>query len=161
MSMGNLPGEGKYGHVVAKGLSWIIKQAKPNGLIEYESQSRRGPVMYGHALATLMLSEVWGQTRRKDVGEVLRKAVALIMQVQGPNGGWNYKSVPRDGDTSVCVMQLFALKSAYEAGIYVPSGVIQKALRLIRGRYDKKNRMFGYNNSHANTNHVGSSAAGA
>ncbi len=160
MSMGNLPGEGKYGHIAAKGLNWIIKQAKPSGLIEHDQSGREAPVMYGHALSTLMLSEVWGQTRRQDVGEVLRKAVTLITQVQGPQGGWNYKSIPRDGDTSVCVMQMFALKSAYEAGIYIPGGTIQKALTLIKKRYDKGKRMFGYRNSSANPSQVGSSAAG-
>ena len=33
ISMGNLPGEGEYGHVVGKGVNWVVDQAKPNGLI--------------------------------------------------------------------------------------------------------------------------------
>ena len=117
--------------------------------------------MYGHALATLMLSEAWGQTRRKDVGKVLRNAVKLILQVQGKKGGWGYKSKPEDGDTSICVMQVIALKSAKDAGIYVPSVTIAKALSLIKTRYDKKQHMFGYSRAKGSMGHLGSSAAGA
>jgi hypothetical protein len=160
MSMGNLPGEGEHGVAVAKGVNWILKQSKDSGLIQYTEQSRQAAVMYGHALATLMLSEVWGQSRRKDVGEVLRKAVDLIIKVQGPRGGWNYQSVPKDGDTSVCVMQIFALQSAHQAGIYVPQETIKRALSLIKTRYNKGERIYGYNNTHWNPGHMGSSAAG-
>ncbi|MDP6356098.1 MAG: hypothetical protein QF473_13395, partial [Planctomycetota bacterium] len=45
MSTGNLPGEGPYGETVAKALNWVIKQAKPSGLIEYDKQTRRAPAM--------------------------------------------------------------------------------------------------------------------
>jgi hypothetical protein len=158
MSLGNLPGEGKYGHVVAKGLDWILSKVQPSGLIRSD---KKAPAMYGHALATLMLSEVWGQTRREDVGSALNKAVGLILRCQGPKGGWGYKSVPKDGDTSVCVMQLFALKSAHEAGIYVPISVIEKSLSLIKTRYNEKERAFGYSSKSFSARHIGSSAAGA
>lgn len=161
MSMGNFPGEGEYSQVVARGLDWVIAQSQANGLIQYTGQSRQAPVMYGHALATLMLSEMWGQTRRQDVREVLAKAVDLIVRVQGPRGGWNYRSVPVDGDTSVCVMQIIALKSAQEAGIFVPEETISKAVELIRTRFDANNAGYGYNNSKFNPHHAGSSAAGA
>jgi len=160
MSTGNLPGEGPYGETVARALNWVIKQAKPSGLIEYDKQKRRAPAMYGHALATLMLSEVWGQTRRQDVGKVLRNAVQLILQVQGPGGGWGYKSKPEDGDTSVCVMQIFALKSAHESGIHVPGAVITKALDLVKKRLNEEHNMFGYYKAGDATQHWGASAAG-
>lgn len=157
LSQGNLPGEGLYGHVVAKGLNWLMAQAQPSGLIQGKD---RAPAMYGHGLATLFLSEVWGQTRRQDVQQVLGKAVDLILRVQGPKGGWSYKSKPQDGDTSVCVIQLFALKSAYEAGMHIPPQVIRKALDLIKTRYNPKEHIFGYNSTHLNETHLGSSAAG-
>ncbi|MDP6524467.1 MAG: terpene cyclase/mutase family protein [Kiritimatiellia bacterium] len=161
MSTGNLPGEGQYGETVARALNWVIKQAKPSGLIEYDKQTKRAAVMYGHALSTLMLSEVWGQTRRQDVGKVLRNAVKLILQVQGPAGGWGYKTKPEDGDTSVCVMQMFALKSAHEAGIHVPSAVITKALDLVKKRLNEKSNKFGYTHpGDAYMDRWGSSAAG-
>ncbi|MCM8533265.1 MAG: terpene cyclase/mutase family protein [Lentisphaeraceae bacterium] len=161
MSMGHLPGEGEFGHIVGKGVQWVLKQAKPSGLIQYtQGQQEQAAVMYGHALATLMLSEAWGQTRRKDVGKVLRNAVNLILQVQGKKGGWGYKSVPEDGDTSVCVMQVFALKSAQDAGIYVPSATIEKALKLIKTRYNSTEAMFGYSSTRISEQHSGSSAAG-
>ncbi|MFW5829270.1 MAG: prenyltransferase/squalene oxidase repeat-containing protein, partial [Planctomycetota bacterium] len=163
-ALGNLPGEGEYGHNVARGVNWILQQAKPNGLIQYTNQSKQAPVMYGQALAVLMLSEVWGQTRHRkgenDIGNVLRKAVDLIVQVQGPKGGWGYRSVPQDGDTSVCVMQIMALKSAQEAGIYVPDSTIDRALELVQTRYNGEEHIFGYRNTGFNLHLFGSSAAG-
>ncbi|PCJ60904.1 MAG: hypothetical protein COA79_07535 [Planctomycetota bacterium] len=162
MSKGNLPGEGKYGHVVAKGLDWLIKQAKPSGLVQNTERKAGGPAMYGHGLAALALSEVWGQTRRKDVGAVLRKAIDLIVKVQGKGGTWGYYSVPKDGDTSITVMQIFALKSAHEAGIYVPKVTIEKALKAIKKRFDKKHKMYGYSGpkNTPTSGHIGSHSAG-
>lgn len=161
MAMGNFPGEGEYGPVLAKGLDWIMAQAQTNGLIQYTGQTQQAPVMYGHALSTLMLSEVWGQTRRKEVREVLSRAVDLIVKVQGPRGGWNYRSIPQDGDTSVCVMQILALKSAQEAGIFVPADTINKAIQLIRSRYDAKQPGYGYHDGKFTIDMAGSSSAGA
>lgn len=162
MAMGNLPGEGEYGSTVAKGVNWIMAQSQSSGLIQYTGQKQQAPVMYGHALSTLMLSEAWGQTRRPDIGKVLRKAVDLIVRSQGPKGGWNYEAIPKDGDTSVSVMQILALKSAHEAGIFVNQQVIDKAVKLIRSeRYDGKIFGYGYNDGRFNAGHVGSSAAGA
>lgn len=164
MALGNLPGEGKYGSTVGKGVNWVLKQSQPSGLIQFTGQSKQAAAMYGHALSTLMLSEVWGQTRHKrgpdDVGNILRKAADLIVQVQGPRGGWGYKSSPEDGDTSVCVMQMMALKSAQEAGIYVPDRTIEKALELIKTRYDDKFAGYGYRNDRASHRMAGSTAAG-
>ncbi|NQZ59447.1 MAG: terpene cyclase/mutase family protein [Lentisphaeraceae bacterium] len=160
MAQGHLPGEGEYGKNVGKGLHWVLQQAKPSGLIQFTGQNYQSAVMYGHALATLMLSEAWGQTRRKDVGKVLRNAVKLILQVQGEKGGWGYKSKPQDGDTSICVMQVIALKSAQDAGIYVPETTIKKALAFIKTRYNEKKKMFGYSDTNITPHLIGSSAAG-
>ncbi|MDD7986035.1 terpene cyclase/mutase family protein [Lentisphaera marina] len=160
MSMGNLPGEGEYGHVIGKGVNWVVDQAKPNGLIQYSNQEKQAAVMYGHALATLMLSEAWGQSRNEKIGKVLRNAVKLILEVQGKKGGWGYKSVPEDGDTSVMVMQIIALKSAQDAGIYVPQKTIQKALSLIKTRFNETQKMYGYSSTKISKNNYGSSAAG-
>jgi hypothetical protein len=163
MAQGNLPGEGPYADTVARAVHWLVAQQQPSGLIQYTQQTRQAPVMYGHALATLALSEVWGHTRDRGedaVGATLRRAVDLIVQVQGPRGGWHYQSTPRDGDTSVCVMQIMALKSAQQAGIFVPSDTIGRAIRLIKTRYDHQRHGYGYNNDTFHYHHLGSSAAG-
>lgn len=161
MSMGNLPGEGKYGDIVAKGVDWVLSQSKESGLIQ-NTDNGGGNAMYGHGLSTLMLSEVWGQSRRKDIGEKLQKAVDLIVKVQGPKGSWGYESVPKDGDTSVSVMQIFALKSANDAGIYVTKTTMDKAIAVIKSRFDEKTNMFGYNgpNNNIDSGNAGAHTAG-
>lgn len=126
MVNGNLPGEGRYGKQVAKGVDYIIRSAEPSGLFK----ARKG-VMYQHGLATICLAEVWGQTQDKRIYDVLKKAVELIIRCQNDRGGWRYQPRPTDDDLSVTVMQLMALYAARDAGMPVPREVVDLAVRYV------------------------------
>ena len=54
LSAGHVPGEGKYGRTISDGVSWVLAQQRPNGLLASEG----GHEMYHHGIATLMLCEV-------------------------------------------------------------------------------------------------------
>ena len=58
LSAGNVPGEGRYGDVIEKGIRNVLKAQKKNGLIATEG----GQEMYQHGISTLMLAEVAGMT---------------------------------------------------------------------------------------------------
>jgi hypothetical protein len=91
-----------------------------------------GTNMYSHGLATLALSEAWGQTDRDDeIHKKLKTAVDIILKSQSPAGGWRYNPIPGDADVSVTAMQLVALSAARQAGILVPNATIEKAIRYI------------------------------
>src|SRR5262249_24105433 len=94
LSAGHVPGEGRYGETVEKGVRWVLKEQRPNGLIASDG----GHEMYHHGIATLMLAEVAGMTDGdlgRQVRKGLEKAVAVILKAQrvrGPErGGWRYQ----------------------------------------------------------------------
>src|SRR5436305_8108881 len=54
LSAGHVPGEGKYGDTVAKGIEWVLQQQNANGLIAQTCQQD----MYHHRIFMLMLVEM-------------------------------------------------------------------------------------------------------
>ncbi len=134
LASGNPPGRGEYGVASAKGLNWLLTQAKPSGMIV--CQSSDGP-MYEHALSTLYFAEVWGQTRRPEVKDKLKRAINLIVQAQNKSGKWGYQPIPHGGDISVTIMQVMALRAAHDAGIAVPKKTIDRALKFVRKCHNK------------------------
>jgi hypothetical protein len=124
---GNFPGEEPYGKCMEKGVDVLLKENKM-GMKGY-----MGTNMYSHGLATLALSELWGQTDRDDeIREALRAAVDVILRAQSEAGGWRYDPVPSSADVSVTAMQLVALASARQAGILVPNTTIDRAIRFVK-----------------------------
>ena len=136
MLKGHFPDSGEHGEKLSKAVGYLVKQARAGG--GYFGQN-----MYQHALATLALSEAWGMSRRKDVRDTLKKAVDVILRSQNPAGGWRYQPRPVDADLSVTVMQIVALASAKEAGIYVPDKTIERATAYVR-RLQHPSGGFGY-----------------
>ena len=80
-------------------------------------------MMYSHALATIALSEAFGITGDREVGQAAQGAVNFILAAKNTaDGGWRYN--PKDpGDTSVVGWQLMALKSTHLAGLNVGGSV--------------------------------------
>lgn len=140
MVKGDMPEQPPYGDTMSKGLNYLLK-------ISEDGRGYMGSSMYEHGFATLALSEVWGMSSRdKKVREALKKAVDIIIRSQGGNGAWNYGPSPANagGDISVSVAQCVALASAKEAGIFVPTEVIDKAVKFVAGCQEKKSGGFGY-----------------
>ncbi len=129
MADGNLPGRGRYGDHVDKGLDFILDNAQPSGLLVADMSG--GP-MYGHGFATLFLAEVYGMTGDQRCREALIKAVRLIIASQNKEGGWRYQPLPYDADISVTICQIMALRAARMAGISVPKETIDQAIQYVR-----------------------------
>jgi hypothetical protein len=131
LAAGHVPGQGDYGHVLERGLDFVIGHASPSGLITCEEAVSHGP-MYEHALATLFLSEVDGMTDRTEIPSILQAAVRVIVNSQNDEGGWRYQPHSFDADISVTVMQIVALRGAKNAGINVPRETIAKAIGYVK-----------------------------
>ncbi len=88
-------------------------------------------MMYSHGLATIALSEAYGLSGDKQVGQAAQRAVDFILTAQNKtDGGWRYN--PGDaGDTSVVGWQLMALKSAHMAGLSFSPGVFQQTSKWL------------------------------
>jgi hypothetical protein len=143
---GSVPGRGPYGREVAMGVDFLLKSAQPTGLIYVNGGGT--PQMYNHALATLCLAEVWGMTSQPEILPVLKRAVDLIVRCQGVRGSWRYEPKPVDGDISVTVMQVVALRAAQNSGILVPEQTIRDAIRFVKSvSCGEKELGFGYYNA--------------
>ncbi len=119
---------GRYQKSVEKGLKWLIGHQKPDGELSTSGGNTR---MYSHAIAAMALSEAFGLTHDPDLEGPLKKALEFIIKGQNPNdGGWRY-SPGEAGDTSVFGWQLFALRSAFLAGLNVPKATIDGANKYL------------------------------
>lgn len=124
---GHMPQRGKYGEVVEKAVSFILKQVQQDGYISH-NETR----LYSHAFATLFLAEVYGMTAQDEVRPALQRAVNLIVASQNSNGGWRYQPHVADSDMSVAACQVLALRSAHNIGIQVPITTIDSAVAYVR-----------------------------
>lgn len=134
MSNGHLPGQGKYGPEVAKGVRNLLASARDDGYL-----IGRGGNMYCHGMAALALTQVWGMTGDEEVKKVLKKSIDLICGCQNPEGGWRYEPNKNSGaDISVTIMQVMALRGAKDSGLNVPKEVLEKALAYIGKCHDAR-----------------------
>ncbi len=124
---GHLPGRGKYGSEISRGLDYVVSCVRENGYIT-DSGSR----MYSHAFSTLFLAEIYGMTRRANIRRTLQKSVNIIVDSQNTQGGWRYKPFARESDMSITVCQVLALRSARNVGISVPRETITRAETYVR-----------------------------
>jgi hypothetical protein len=130
MAAGSTPERGPHGRHVAKFLDYALASAQQSGFINGVTVSH-GP-MYDHGFATLFLAEVHGMAARRDVREKLAKAVKIIVESQGRQGGWRYQPVRAEADVSVTSCQMMALRAARNAGVFVPKETIERAADYIR-----------------------------
>ncbi|MBM3992690.1 MAG: terpene cyclase/mutase family protein [Planctomycetes bacterium] len=141
MSQGHLPGQGTYGPEVAKaGRFLVAAQREIDGYLV----GARGGNMYCHAMATLALAELYGQTGDDALKPVVKKATDLIVRSQAPNGGWRYEPHPTGADISVTIMQVMALRAAKNSGLHVPDTTMKKALAYINSCYRPQAGGFAY-----------------
>src|SRR6266545_2365466 len=131
LSAGHVPGEGPYADVVERGVTWVLGQQQPNGLIATVG----GHEMYHHGICTLMLAEVAGMMQGKREQEVktkLEKAIEVILKAQRTTGlyagGWRYRMASPDADMSITGWQLLALRAAKNLGCDVPAERIDLAV---------------------------------
>lgn len=137
LSAGHSPGHGKYGAVVERALDYVLRGAKPSGLLNISNSQRD---MYNHGLAAFVLGQAHGMTADPRISSVLDRALKLIASTQCQDGGWDYHARPqRNGhDLSLAVMQAKALRSAVDSGLEVPPEVIELAIKSVREHYRSK-----------------------
>jgi len=133
MSQGHVPGQGKYGPEVAKGVRNLLASAREDGYLV-----GRGGNMYCHGMAALALTQVWGMTGDEEVKKVLKKSIALICKSQNREGGWRYEPQPTGADISVTIMQVMALRGAKDSGLNVPKEVLDNAIAYINKCHDRR-----------------------
>jgi hypothetical protein len=153
MCAGHQPNRGTYGRVVLDALRFVLSKENVNGgqpgFLHNPMASPHGP-MYGHGFATLFLAEVYGMVHeralREELREKLHRAVKLILRSQRRNaeGGWRYTPTSFDADLSVTICQIMALRSARNAGIFVPKSAVDRCTAYVKGCQDRMEGWFRY-----------------
>jgi hypothetical protein len=138
LSAGHMPGRGKYGDHVDRALQYIVKNAKPSGLLNIADAQRD---LYNHGLTAFVLGQAYGMTEDPQIGKTLDKALKLIANTQCDDGGWDYRARRQQHghDLSLAVMQAKALRSAVDSGFEVRNDVIKLAIQSVRDHYKADN----------------------
>ena len=131
--------QGRYARNIRRAVDYLTNdlRARENGLIGDPTNDDR--YTYGHGFAMLFLSQVLGEEedeeRRRELIDILTRAVRFTGQAQTPQGGWGYVS-SRDGggfdEGSTTVTQVQGLRACRNAGIVAPREVIESAVKYIR-----------------------------
>jgi hypothetical protein len=129
--------QGKYAPNIRKAVDYLMSRCCKNGLIGDPLHDDR--YTYGHGFSMLFLSQVLGEEedleRRKELVEVLKKAVEFTGRAQTTAGGWGYVSAKDGGDFdegSTTITQVQGLRGCRNAGVPVPKEIIDKAVNYIR-----------------------------
>ena len=141
IASGSTTTQGPYSKQIARCTDFLISKSRPNGLIGDPGSDIR--YTYGHGFSMLFLSQVLGEEgyedRRSELLDVLTRAVDFCAKAQTSAGGWGYVSA-RDGanydEGSTTITQVQGLRGCRNAGITVPTEVIERAKKYI---YDCKN----------------------
>jgi hypothetical protein len=137
---GSTPKEGKYSDELSKAVQWFLTRSQNNGLLGNPQNPTEGSrYIYGHGFGMLFLACVYGEeedpARRRKLEAVLNKAVEFSCKAATRHGGWGYVSGKDGGDFdegSTTITQLQGLRACRNAGIVVPKGTIDKAVKYLR-----------------------------
>ncbi len=132
---GSTSTQGKYKENIKRAVNFLVSRSRTNGLIGSQDDDR---YTYGHGYSMLFLSQVLGEEededRRKELIDVLNRAVEFCGRAQTKDGGWGYVSA-KDGNDfdegSTTITQVQGLRGCRNAGIAVPKEVIDKAIKYI------------------------------
>jgi len=142
LSSGEDPNYGAYAATVQRTLRYVVRSVDPS--TGFTKQGRGGrSTMYEHGFATLALAEAYGavdeellwagqvDTKPLGLGKALELAVraSLGSQDNNPLHAWRYGPDASDADTSVSGAILVSLLAARNAGIEIPDGNMEKALK--------------------------------
>lgn len=130
LSEGSTPGVGRFGKQVENCVDFLNRHTGPTGYIARGAGGVGN--MYGHGFAMLFMSQAYGMTRRKELGQKLRAAVKCTLAAQNDQGGWRYRPTKSDADLSVTVCQIMALRAARDAGINVPDAAREKCIEYVK-----------------------------
>ena len=86
---GHAPGRGRYGVAGKKALDYVLRNARPSGLLNIAGEHND---MYNHGLSTFVLGQAYGMTGDPRVGPALDRALKVIDQCQCQDGGWDYEA---------------------------------------------------------------------
>ena len=133
---GSTATQGPYAKNISRTTDFLLSKSRDNGLIGDPTSDVR--YTYGHGFSMLFLSQVLGEEgfmdRRQELVKALSKSVSFCGEAQTASGGWGYVSA-KDGNDydegSTTITQVQGLRGCRNAGIPVPSEIIESAKRYM------------------------------
>jgi hypothetical protein len=119
---------GQYRDNVKRAVAWLMSRQLPSG--RFSGPRLNDFDQYDLAISAMALSEAFGMTGDKQIGEAAQKTIDEIIRCQQPHGGWNH-SAGGTGSTSLFGWMILALKSAKVAKLTVPATVYENAIRRL------------------------------
>lgn len=165
LSRGHQPGVGPYGQQLNRAIDFVVSCQRPDGLFSFETpgpyhenRGASGTASYNHAIAGLMLGEVYGHVtgpRAKEVKTAIENALQFTRDLQTrrkfrlvDKGGWRYLRLKGpadpDSDLSITAWQLMFLRSAKNAEFAVPQAYVDEAMDFVHRSFDGQDGMFSY-----------------
>ena len=164
LSRGHQPGVGPYGACIDRAVDFVMSCQKEDGLFCYQvpqavylTREASHTASYNHAIAGLMLTEVYGQVagrRAEAVKAAIGRALLFTRALQArpkpepDKGGWRYlrlsTSTGGDSDISATAWQLMFLRSAKNAEFDVPPEPIEQAMSYVNRCWNPSSGMFNY-----------------
>ncbi len=141
MCSGSTPFDGPYASHIRKCTQFLLAHTSAKGYIA--SPGNRRSNMYGHGYGMLFLSQVYGMSGSPAVEATLRRAVTMTCNVQNDKGGWRYQPTKQEGDLSITICQIMALRAAHDAGMSVSAEVRDRTLEYVY-KSQKKDGSFQY-----------------
>jgi putative zinc finger protein len=143
---------GEYRKTVSRAAAWLRGRQQKNGMIGDPEFDRP---MYGHALATLAMVEIYGLDYefmaggRSQLLRRIRRAIQWTESAQKADGGWRYvarsdESDMSPGDASVTIWQVLALGAARDAGLRVSTDILSRARKFLLERTRLVDGVLGY-----------------
>lgn len=129
--------QGNYKVNVTKAVDWLLDHSGKTGFIG-DARADAQNYMDGHGHAMLFLACVYaGEEKgayRKEIGEVLKRAVEFSGKAQTSRGGWHYVTAEEGKDFDVgesTVAQVQGLQACHLAGIEGPRPILDRALKYL------------------------------
>ena len=130
---GSTPTRGPYARSISRATEFLMRVARPSGLLATPAEESRS--MHGHGFAMLYLAQAYGMEkdpqRQRRLRDVLRRAVRLTERSQSRAGGWLYSPNSEGDEGSVTVTQIQGLRACRNAGIQVNANTVRRAVRYI------------------------------
>jgi len=164
LARGHVPGNGEYGLLLNDAIDYVLSCQKPNGFLVHVFPSEQTYMhlqpshssSYNHAIAFLMLCEVYGMIdprQSNKIREAIEKALKVTLKCQITDdgsrlhqGGWGYiPPYPNyPADLSVASWQMMALRAAKNAGFDVPIQTITEAIDYVERCFQANTGTFEY-----------------
>jgi hypothetical protein len=157
LSRGHIPDQGPYGRQISQAIDFVLSTQQRRGYFsllpvtpaQQQHLSSAQTVHYNHAIAGLMLGEVYGMTsggRSRRIEAAISKALLYHREVQTRQkqmqsdiGGWRYgypDSPKASSDLSVTGWALMFLRSARNAEFNVPKQHFDEGLDFVQRCYE-------------------------